>query len=230
MDEILATIRRIIADEEQPGAPAGASGAAATGPVGAPAGGGETAEAGGNAAAHDAAPAHEDVFELTQALNDDGSVRHLAPIGGAAPRPPAEPPASPGPPERIEPPAPALDRPPAATPEPAAAAASAAPPAAPAPATGPDEGPGERPDQRPDQRIVSDVASFAAAAAFAHLAQVPRRAAGEMPRIGDRTLEDLVGELLRPLLRAWLDDNLPQLVERLVQAEITRVVDRSGVD
>jgi uncharacterized protein len=38
-----------------------------------------------------------------------------------------------------------------------------------------------------------------------------------------RTLEDLVREMLRPLLKAWLDDNLPPLVERLVRVEIERV-------
>ncbi len=38
-----------------------------------------------------------------------------------------------------------------------------------------------------------------------------------------RTLEDLVKEMLRPLLRDWLDDNLPVLVERLVREEIERV-------
>jgi cell pole-organizing protein PopZ len=38
-----------------------------------------------------------------------------------------------------------------------------------------------------------------------------------------RTLEDLVREMLRPLLKAWLDDNLPGLVERIVKAEIERV-------
>jgi len=38
-----------------------------------------------------------------------------------------------------------------------------------------------------------------------------------------RTLEDLVREMLRPLLKSWLDDNLPGMVERLVRAEIERV-------
>jgi len=38
-----------------------------------------------------------------------------------------------------------------------------------------------------------------------------------------RTLEDLVKEMLRPLLKSWLDDNLPGLVERIVRAEIERV-------
>lgn len=38
-----------------------------------------------------------------------------------------------------------------------------------------------------------------------------------------RTLDDLVKEMLRPMLKSWLDDNLPSLVERLVRAEIERV-------
>jgi cell pole-organizing protein PopZ len=38
-----------------------------------------------------------------------------------------------------------------------------------------------------------------------------------------KTLEDLAKEMLRPMLKAWLDDNLTPLVERLVQAEIERV-------
>ncbi len=38
-----------------------------------------------------------------------------------------------------------------------------------------------------------------------------------------RTLEDLATEMMRPMLKAWLDDNLPGLVERVVRAEIERV-------
>jgi len=38
-----------------------------------------------------------------------------------------------------------------------------------------------------------------------------------------RTLEDLVKEMMRPMLKTWLDDNLPGLVERVVRAEIERV-------
>nr|WP_315855101.1 DUF2497 domain-containing protein [Chenggangzhangella methanolivorans] len=38
-----------------------------------------------------------------------------------------------------------------------------------------------------------------------------------------RTLDDIVREMLRPMLKAWLDDNLPPLVERLVRQEIERV-------
>lgn len=38
-----------------------------------------------------------------------------------------------------------------------------------------------------------------------------------------RTLEDLVKEMLRPMLKSWMDDNLPTMVERIVRAEIERV-------
>jgi hypothetical protein len=38
-----------------------------------------------------------------------------------------------------------------------------------------------------------------------------------------RTIDDLVKDMLRPMLKSWLDDNLPSLVERLVRAEIERV-------
>jgi uncharacterized protein len=46
--------------------------------------------------------------------------------------------------------------------------------------------------------------------------------------IGDRPLDDIVGDQLRPLLQAWLDANLPRIVERLVAAEIARIAGRSG--
>ena len=42
-----------------------------------------------------------------------------------------------------------------------------------------------------------------------------------------RTLEDLVKDMMKPMLKTWLDDNLPSIVERLVKAEIERVA-RSG--
>jgi uncharacterized protein len=38
-----------------------------------------------------------------------------------------------------------------------------------------------------------------------------------------RTLDDIVKEMLRPMLKGWLDENLPVIVERLVRAEIERV-------
>ena len=38
-----------------------------------------------------------------------------------------------------------------------------------------------------------------------------------------RTLDDLVQDMMRPMIKSWLDDNLPNVVERLVRAEIERV-------
>lgn len=45
----------------------------------------------------------------------------------------------------------------------------------------------------------------------------------------DGTLTDIVKELLRPMLQSWLDNNLPTLVERLVQQEIARIAG-TGID
>ncbi|MEW6257722.1 MAG: DUF2497 domain-containing protein, partial [Pseudomonadota bacterium] len=43
----------------------------------------------------------------------------------------------------------------------------------------------------------------------------------------ERTLEGLVKEMLRPMLKTWLDDNLPRLVEDLVRQEIERISRKS---
>lgn len=43
---------------------------------------------------------------------------------------------------------------------------------------------------------------------------------------GDRSIEDMTRELLRGLLKQWLDDNLPQMVEQMVREEIERVARR----
>jgi cell pole-organizing protein PopZ len=82
------------------------------------------------------------------------------------------------------------------------------------------------------ERILSSTTSGAAAAAFAQLASLPRerRREGELPLGGvDRTLEDIVRDMLRPLLQTWLDENLPGVVERLVREEIARVVGEAGL-
>jgi hypothetical protein len=83
-----------------------------------------------------------------------------------------------------------------------------------------------KPDQ-PPENILSAETSEAAAAAFGRLATMPRerRAESELSiGAGSRTLEEIVRDALRPLLRAWLDDHLPEIVERLVREEIQRVV------
>ena len=65
--------------------------------------------------------------------------------------------------------------------------------------------------------LVSDRAASAAASSFGALS-----AAILMPR-EDRTLEDVVRELLRPMLQQWLDDNLPTIVQTAVEGEVERI-------
>lgn len=65
--------------------------------------------------------------------------------------------------------------------------------------------------------LVGAVAASAAASAFGQLS-----AAIQMPADG-RTLEDVVRELLRPLLKQWLDDNLPGIVQATVDKEVERI-------
>jgi len=43
----------------------------------------------------------------------------------------------------------------------------------------------------------------------------------------DLTLEGMVREMLKPILREWLDRNLPYLIERLVKKEIDTMVNRA---
>ncbi len=68
-----------------------------------------------------------------------------------------------------------------------------------------------------DEGLLSQTAATAAASAFGQLS-----AAIGMPRT-DRTLEDVVREMLRPLLKQWLDDHLPQIVEASVREEVERI-------
>ncbi|MCK9540582.1 MAG: DUF2497 domain-containing protein [Novosphingobium sp.] len=50
----------------------------------------------------------------------------------------------------------------------------------------------------------------------------------QIVRSGETSLEGLARELLRPALAEWLDKNLPPLVERMVAAEIARIVGKRG--
>jgi cell pole-organizing protein PopZ len=147
MEEILASIRKIISDEQ----PAASNGSA------------------------------NDVVELTQAVQTDGSVVDV----------------------KAEPPPP----PPAAEPHPE--------PAMP----------------KTPESLISEKAVSASASALSSLANTVEieRLASEPPQgttymgNGARTLEDMVIELMRPLLKQWLDANLPATVDRLVQKEIERI-------
>jgi cell pole-organizing protein PopZ len=179
MEEIIASISRIITDEKTSVEPVR--------PVP-----GEKSE----------------ILELTEVVDEDGSVRRVAPEAGSSER-------------RLT-------------------GSTAAVDTAAANATAQSGGPGPlRPETEVEpklelgrERILSSATSGAAAAAFAQLGALPRerRREGELPLGGaDRTLEDIVRDMLRPLLQTWLDENLPGIVERLVREEIARVVGEAGL-
>jgi cell pole-organizing protein PopZ len=177
MEEIIASISRIITEDKKPD---------------------ETVRT--------PATQKTDILELTEIVDEDGSVRRVTPSArhpeAAAPGGSTNNPTAADPVKSAEPELPRLQ---------------------PGPSVKPDSG---------RERIVSSAASGAAAAAFAQLGVLPRerRREGELPLGGaDRTLEDLVRELLRPLLQTWLDENLPGIVERLVREEIARVVGEAGL-
>jgi len=50
----------------------------------------------------------------------------------------------------------------------------------------------------------------------------------QIVRSGETSLEGLTRDLLRPMLAEWLDRNLPEIVERLVKAEIARIAGKKG--
>ena len=71
--------------------------------------------------------------------------------------------------------------------------------------------------QREEEGLVGASAAGLAASAFGQLAQTI-----SMPA-DSRTLEDVVRELLKPLLKAWLDEHLPGIVQAKVEAEVERI-------
>jgi len=170
MEEIIASISRIIAEENR------TPHSARTPPGG-----------------------KSSILELTEMIEADGSVRQLAGAAASRIKPLGEPPAGAA---RIEPAAPDVD---------------------------PGVGAGT---DRPRETILSAAASDAAVAAFAQLATVSRERRAELGLplgAGGRTLEEIVRDALYPLLRAWLDEHLPDIVERLVREEIRRVVREAGL-
>lgn len=174
MEEILASIRRIISEDEQP-----ADGAAAPAPEPEPAPAvaeaplpipePEPESAPAAVVAHEPEEDEDDGdLELTQKVETHGDLDFVA-----------------------------------ADPEPAAAA--------------PPPPPFEAPEPAPIANLVSDHVAAAAAATFGQLSSSIL-----MPAEG-RTLEDVVREMLRPMLQQWLDTNLPGIVQEAVQAEVERI-------
>jgi cell pole-organizing protein PopZ len=186
MEEILASIRRIISEDADP------------------------AKAGQPAAATAAAPG-ADVLELTNIVHDDGSV------GAAAHEPPPvqEPPrrrAAP-PPRDPEPYREPIREP---APEPRVSR-RAAPAPAPEPRHTRHQSDLDMVDKEDRDSVLSSQASSAISNAFGALTREREVGVG-----GGTTLEDIVAQMMKPMLAAWLDEHLPEIVERVVQQEVER--------
>jgi uncharacterized protein len=180
MDDILASIRKIISDDEAR-AQVSAAASPATG-----------------TAADDK---REDVLLLTDLVEEP-------------PHPPANPP-TPLPTPRIDPVS-AGEMPQPTVPFPSAAVT-------------PVEAPVKQP---PSDALVEPGTANVASSAFERLSHavqdsVPMPAAPEPgPTVAGRNLENIVKDMLRPMLKEWLDKNLPPLVERYVEREIVRLTRR----
>ncbi|WP_324749840.1 DUF2497 domain-containing protein [Sphingomonas sp. LY54] len=74
-----------------------------------------------------------------------------------------------------------------------------------------------------EDRIMSDGAAEASRQALAALAAMNQGEAPAPAAAGDGPLEAAVKDMLRPMLKAWLDEHLPEMVEELVTREIARI-------
>ena len=191
MEDILASIRRILSEDEQP------------------------AKAADKAEASAAAPAVEDdVLALDESMlvSEPAADQRTEKEKAAAM---IETLFAAGEPQDAAP----VDAPPPVAPEPAAAPLIEPAPASVTVAPPPSS-----------DRLINAAAEAATAGSVSTLLRTlesGRQAASMAVYRGGPTLEDMVREEVRALLTAWLDTNLPPMVERLVRAEIERVVSRS---
>lgn len=82
----------------------------------------------------------------------------------------------------------------------------------------------EHDEGEPESPLTSDVVRNSMRDNFAALAMLAEPGAPpQIVRSGETSLEGLVREMLRPMLAEWLDNNLPGMVEKMVQAEIARI-------
>lgn len=70
---------------------------------------------------------------------------------------------------------------------------------------------------------VAEASRNALSALAAKRARAAAAPAASIPDIGGKTIETLVTDMLRPMLKDWLDANLPEMVERMVAKEIARI-------
>ena len=99
------------------------------------------------------------------------------------------------------------------------------PPEPPVAAAAPLPAPSAQP--KPEPVLVAPEIAAAAASAVGGLLRTLASERSTRVHSSGPTLEDLVREEMRPLLKHWLDTHLPEMVERLVHAEIERVVRRA---
>jgi cell pole-organizing protein PopZ len=114
-------------------------------------------------------------------------------------------------------------------PEPASEAAApvAAPPAAPVPPAAAAPPPDAAAAPPGADALLAPAVAAATTQAIGQLLRAVAQERSAPVHRGGPTIEDVVREELRPLIKAWLDQHLPPLVERLVRAEIERVVGRA---
>jgi len=196
MEEILASIRRIIAEDGD----------------GRPEGSAADPEPAGDAPRVTPSDAPGEILDLTEMVADDGSVVSLTPH-----------------PEPETPP----DTPfagPALAPDPAplqnfVAEDDEDEPVPPMPLNEKDSPmSGAVP---PAERLVSETIASQARNAFAQVVQASRPPAGTRRADGDaRSVEEVVEDLLRPMLKEWLDTHLAGIVERCVAEELARISGR----
>lgn len=176
MEDILASIRRILNEDEAPK------------PAPEP--------------QHSEPPANADKGIL---VLDSSMMVENAPPESAQPKARPEPPAAP---------APSVENPPLPDLKPSAPQAAAFP---------------ETPVGPDGSSLVAPAAAAAAGTSVGALVRALASERNAAVQRGGPTIEDLVRAELRPMLKQWLDQYLPPLVERLVQAEIERVVSRTEI-
>ena len=80
-----------------------------------------------------------------------------------------------------------------------------------------------------EEGLTTESAARAMRDSLAALAMIAEPGASpQIVRSGETSLEGLVRDMLRPMLAEWLDRNLPEMVERLVKAEIARIAGKKG--
>ncbi len=204
MDEILASIRKILNEDDAKAAVNQVQSAPASAvPQPASASGDQHGE-----------PPADDVLMLDETM--------MVPVEAPLPDTPAlpaipSPPASPALVEHSPEPPPALLMPAPGSPAPVVDP--------PAPAYAPI--PSSSAMHDPVPALVSPAAAVAASASVEALVRTLTRERTTATHRGGPTIEDLVREEVRPLLKDWLDTHLPPLVERLVRNEIERLITRT---